>query len=130
VKVNVLISIKPKYVHEILSGKKKYEYRKSIFRKEIDKIYIYSTSPEQKIVGYFKYTGHIYDNPEEIWKKTREYSGIDKESYYKYFNKNSGAYAIKIEKVYVFKTPIDPKQTLQNFIPPQSYIYLGGDIPE
>ena len=127
-KLNVLISIKPKFVQEILSGKKKYEYRKSIFKKNIDKIYIYSTSPEQKIVGYFKYAGYIKDNPKEIWENTKRFSGIDESSFYKYFNKKSYAYAIKIEQIYVFDTPMDPKEALQNFIPPQSYMYLEGDI--
>ena len=126
--LNVLISIKPKYVQEILSGNKKYEYRKSVFTKEIDKIYIYSTSPEQKIVGYFKYTGYIKETPEKIWESTKKCSGIDEESYYKYFNKKLYAYAIKIEEIFVFQIPIDPKETLQDFIAPQSFMYLQGDI--
>lgn len=127
-KLNILISIKPKYVREILSGKKKYEYRKRIFTRNIDKVYIYSTSPERKIVGYFKYSGYIKDTPEKIWDNTNEFSGIDEESYYQYFSKSSFAYAIKIERIYLFETPIDPKQKFEKFTPPQSYMYLEGDI--
>ncbi|OFI05013.1 hypothetical protein CLOACE_19820 [Clostridium acetireducens DSM 10703] len=127
-KLNVIISIKPKYVQQILTGKKKYEYRKCIFKKDIDKIYIYSTSPEQKIVGYFKYAGYIKETPEKIWNETKEFSGIDEKSYYEYFSKNSYAYAIKIEQICVFKVPINPKEKLKKFNPPQSYMYLEGDI--
>ena len=32
--MNVLLSIKPKYVDEILAGKKIFEFRKSIFKKK------------------------------------------------------------------------------------------------
>lgn len=129
-KTNVLISIKPKYVDEILNEKKKFEYRKSIFKREIDKIYIYSTSPEQKIVGYFVYTGYYKETPEIIWQNTKKYSGIDEESYYKYFYKRPYAYAIKIEQINAFRKPIDPQKAFQNFLPPQSYIYLEGDLIE
>ncbi|AFQ44901.1 hypothetical protein [Desulfosporosinus meridiei] len=126
--LNVLISIKPKYVQEILGGKKKYEYRKSIFKREVDKIYIYSTSPDRKIVGYFKFVGYLKEDPEKIWEITKECSGIDKESFKEYFNNKTHAYAIKIEQLYIFHTPIDPHKVLQNFIAPQSYFYLQGDI--
>ena len=57
--MNALISIKPKYVEEIINKNKKYEYRKSIFKKDIDKVYIYSTRPNKQIVGYFKYSGYL-----------------------------------------------------------------------
>lgn len=127
-KLNVLISIKPKYVQQILSGNKKFEYRKRIFKKEIDKVYIYSTSPEQKIVGYFQYSGYLSESPEKVWDITNNYSGIGKKEYFEYFKKSSYAYAIKIEQIYEFENPINPKEKFEKFIPPQSYCYLEGDI--
>lgn len=127
-KLNVLISIKPKYVQEILNGKKRFEYRKHIFKKEIDKVYIYSTSPVQRIVGYFKYTGYLKEVPEKIWEYTKEFSGVNEKSYYEYFNNSSCAYAIRIEQIHVFQVPIDPKEKIGDFFPPQSFMYLEGDI--
>lgn len=126
--MNALISIKPKYVEEIINKNKKYEYRKSIFKKDIDKVYIYSTRPNKQIVGYFKYSGYLNGAPEEIWKITKDFSGIDEISYYKYFNNKECAYAIKIEELHIFKDPIDPKSKINKFVAPQSYIYLEGDI--
>ncbi|EOU1571268.1 hypothetical protein ACHM17_08180 [Clostridium perfringens] len=126
--MNALISIKPKYVEEIINKNKKYEYRKSIFKKDIDKVYIYSTRPNKQIVGYFKYSGYLNGAPEEIWKITKDFSGIDEISYYKYFNNKKCAYAIKIEELHIFKEPIDPKRKINKFVAPQSYIYLEGDI--
>ncbi|MDR3223832.1 MAG: hypothetical protein LBT66_08920 [Methanobrevibacter sp.] len=52
--MNVLISIKPNYVEKIVSKEKTYELRRTIFKKEVKKAFIYSTYPEKKIIGYFR----------------------------------------------------------------------------
>ena len=36
-KMNLIISIKPQFVEKILSGEKKYEFRRRIYRKEVEK---------------------------------------------------------------------------------------------
>ena len=41
--MKVLLSIKPEFVQEIFTGKKKYEYRKAIFTRSVDKVVVYST---------------------------------------------------------------------------------------
>ena len=61
--MNVLISIKPEFVEKIISHEKMYEFRKSIFKKNPEKIFIYSTSPQREIVGYFKPSKIIHDSP-------------------------------------------------------------------
>ena len=49
----ILISIKPKYVQDILLGKKLYEYRKRL-PSDVDAAIIYATAPVKKIVGEIK----------------------------------------------------------------------------
>jgi predicted transcriptional regulator len=40
--MDVLLSVKPKFVEKIISGTKRYEFRKIIFKEnEINRIYIY-----------------------------------------------------------------------------------------
>ena len=46
--MNLLISIKPEFVNKILANEKLYEFRKSIFKQKVDKIFIYSTYPVKK----------------------------------------------------------------------------------
>jgi predicted transcriptional regulator len=48
----ILLSIKPKYVEKILAGEKIYELRRVIPNENIDIIFIYSSNPIKKIVGY------------------------------------------------------------------------------
>lgn len=125
---NVLISIKPKYVSEIIKGNKKVEYRKGIFKKSVNKVYIYSSSPEKRIIGYFEYGGYLVGTPSETWEKTNSIGGIDKKEYFEYFKDKKEAYAIKIDKLFIFQEKINPQDIFENFIPPQSYKYLDKDI--
>ena len=72
--------INPEYVDEILSGNKKYEYRKiKAKRKNIDKMVIYSTSPIMRVVAEVDVEGIIEASPEKLWEQTKEYSGITKD---------------------------------------------------
>jgi predicted transcriptional regulator len=74
--MNVLLSIKPKYVEEILNGNKKYEFRKSIFKckEKLEMIYIYSSSPVKKVVGAFVIESIIEDHPKVLWEKFKQFS--------------------------------------------------------
>ena len=60
--MNVLLSIRPKYVEEIIKGNKRYEFRKSIFKKNVEEVWIYATSPTKKIVGTFSVSFFLYMN--------------------------------------------------------------------
>ena len=44
-KVTILLSIKPRFVEQILNGEKCFEYRKHVPGCHVDKIIIYSSSP-------------------------------------------------------------------------------------
>ena len=78
--MNALFSIKPKYAAMILNGTKHYEYRKSIFSMpyNIDKVYIYASSPIKKVIGEFKVVSILCDTPQKIWQRTHKESGLSK----------------------------------------------------
>ena len=121
--MNLLISIKPEFVEKILSGEKKYEFRRTIFRQKVDKVYIYSTSPDKLIVGYFDFEEVIEDTPSNLWDKFNGCGGISKESFFEYYEGKEIGYAIKIGKLHVFSKPIDVS-TLKDFRAPQSFCYI------
>ena len=84
--MNVLFSIKPKFVKEILSGKKRYEFRKAVPKnKSIKNAYIYSSSPTQRIVAKFTPGQITCASPEKLWQKFGNESGIEKDEFYTYF---------------------------------------------
>ncbi len=122
--MNVLLSVKPKYAEEIISGKKKYEFRKSIFKREdVEKMYIYSSSPVKKIIAIVDIDGILSDSPQELWEQCQEDAGISESEFFSYFENSDIGYAIKISNVNEFATPIDPYID-KDFRPPQSFYYL------
>ena len=105
--MNVLLSIKPKYADEIISGRKKYEFRKFIFKREdIEKVYIYSSSPVKKIIGIIDIDGIIIDTPKSLWEQCYEYAGISESDFFSYFKNSDIGYAIKISDVQEFPVSI------------------------
>ena len=121
--MDVLISIRPEYVDRIISGEKTYEFRKKIFKEPISKVYIYSSSPQKKIIGFFEWAGFLTGRPEEVWERTKAYAGIRESDYQRYFAARDQAYAIRIDKLHVFEEYVDP-WIQQGFYPPQSFSYF------
>jgi predicted transcriptional regulator len=125
--MDVLLSIKPKYVKSIIEGDKRYEFRKTIFKnREINRIFIYSSSPVKKIVGTFEIGRILEDHPNDLWDTVKEFAGIDNRDFFAYFEGKSQAFAIEIQNLQRFSDPIDPYETMPGFVPPQSYCYVDG----
>ena len=125
--MDVLLSIKPKYVKSIIEGDKRYEFRKTIFKnRKINRIFIYSSSPVKKIVGTFEIGGILEDHPVDLWDTVKEFAGIDNRDFFAYFEGRSRAFAIEIQNLQEFNAPIDPYETMPGFVPPQSYCYMNG----
>ena len=119
----ILLPIKPEYVNKIIEKTKLYEYRKNKCKKKVDKIVIYSTSPVKKIIAEVEVKGIISNSPDKLWKETKEYSGISKTKYMKYFKNKDVAFAYKLGKVTVYDNPKTLKDIGINYYP-QSYVYL------
>jgi predicted transcriptional regulator len=122
--MNVILSIRPKYVEPILSGAKRYEFRKFIFNKYVNEAYIYATSPVKKIVAVFKIGNIIRDSPKELWSRLGPLSGLNEDEFFDYFKGIEVGFAIEIENIEVFSPPLDPKEIMPGFYPPQSFCYL------
>ena len=119
--MKVLLSIRPNFVDSIIKGQKKYEYRKIIFKKDVQTVVIYKTTPFCKIIGEFEIEDILSDTPDKIWQITQEFSGINKQFYDEYFYNRKIAYAIKIGKIKQYE--LEPKKIMQQFKAPQSFMY-------
>jgi predicted transcriptional regulator len=123
----ILLSIKPKYVNAILEGTKKIEFRKQIFRdRSRDTIFIYSSSPTKKIVGYFRLGEIVEGHPDYLWEQFWNVSGIEEETFFEYFAGRENGYAIRIDELEQFGKPIDPHEIFDRFVPPQSFCYVDS----
>ena len=122
--MKVLLSIKPEFVEQIFNGNKKYEFRRTIFKnKGITKVIIYASAPISRIVGEFDIEEILTDNVNELWNITKEFSGINKEYFYKYFSKKDSGFAIKIKSFKKYETPLNISSLGKK--PPQSFLYLN-----
>lgn len=128
--MNVLLSIKPKYVEEIKKETKRYEFRKSVFKslEDSDRVFIYSSSPVKKIVGCFKVGKIFEEHPTVLWQELKDFAGIDEEDFFKYFKNKEKGFAVSIEELNIFKKPVDPKEIKEDFRPPQTFSYIDESI--
>lgn len=121
---NAILSIKPIYAQAIIDGTKKVEFRKKKFKRNVEKVYIYSSSPKKMIVGYFTFSEIIEETPIELWKQFSEVGGISKSNFFEYYKNVDKGFSIKIDKVVKFDKEMEPNDLFDNFRAPQSYVYV------
>lgn len=122
--MKVILSIKPYYAEKILSGEKLYELRKTIFKvPNITKVIIYASSPISKVIGEFEIDGILYEELTQLWKKTKEYSGVDKSFFDDYFEDRKRGYAIKIKNIRKYRESLDIVEKY-GIKAPQSFSYI------
>lgn len=127
--MKVLLSIKPEFAFKIFDGTKRFEFRKVIFKNpDVKTVVVYASSPVQQVIGEFEIDGIISDSPTDVWEKTKNFSGITKSFFNKYFENREVAHAIKIKEVKRYENPLC--LDVFNVVPPQSYVYLGTSIIE
>jgi len=88
---------------------------------------MYSTSPVKKIVGSFGVKSIIKDDPETLWSCFGNFSGLNENEFFDYFNGTKTGFAIEIKDVETFN-PLNPKGVIPNFRAPQSYCYLSNEL--
>lgn len=119
----MLLSIKPEYAKAILDGQKEYEFRKRRCKSEVNKIILYSTAPESKVVGEAEIEDIIEGSPSKIWELTKKTAGITQAKYRTYYQGYHNAVAYKLKNVVVY----DPPKELSDYgidHVPQSFQYI------
>lgn len=120
----ILLSIRPQYVSKIFDGSKRYEFRRKRCKAEVERIIIYETTPMKKIVGEACVSRILEKTPEDLWKETQKYAGVDKETFFSYFENCTVAYGYEIKNVRQYSIP----KLLSDYgvqAPPQSFVYLS-----
>ena len=120
----ILLSIKPEYAEKILAGTKKYEYRRRLANRPVNKIVVYITEPFMQIVGEVQVLNTLSGAPTSLWERTKENAGICRAKYRNYFKGCKYAYAYHLGNIVRYESP---KKLAEINIhqPPQSFIYLS-----
>jgi predicted transcriptional regulator len=122
--MKVLLSIRPEYASKIFNGSKRYEYRRTIFkRNEVTTVVVYASDPIRKVIGEFDIEEILHDEPQALWARTGAQAGITKKKFLDYFENKSKGYAIRVRAARTYDIPM-PLDKLMVPCPPQSFIYL------
>lgn len=122
----VLLSIKPEYVQRILTGEKKFEFRKRLANKPVDIIVIYATSPVMKIVGEVKVKGILEKAPSVLWEQTKKNAGITRKKYREYFAGCKKAFAYELDEVMKYTNGTNLEE-IGIYQAPQSFVYITDE---
>jgi predicted transcriptional regulator len=117
------LSIKPEYAEAIFSGKKRFEFRRSIFRADIQVVIVYITNPVGQVAGEFSVKDIITDDVNALWDRTEKMAGIDRKVFTEYFAGRDVGHAIVIGNVKRYEQPLNLQKTY-GVRPPQSFLYL------
>ena len=118
-----LLSIKPEYAEAIFDGRKRFEFRRSIFREDVETVVVYMSSPVKQVVGEFRVEGVIADDIDALWDRTESQAGIGRDKFMSYFAGRDKGYAIEIGKVKRYGRPRNLEESY-GVRPPQSFLYL------
>jgi predicted transcriptional regulator len=122
--MKVLLSIKPEFALKIFDGSKRYEYRRTIFKRgEVKIVVVYASDPIKKVIGEFEIGEILREEPQALWAKTGDKAGITKKRFLDYFENRGKGYAIEVKEARIYNTPI-PLSKLMVLCPPQSFTYL------
>lgn len=136
-----IMSIKPDYAYLVLSGKKRWEFRKRSMRRLLGKrILLYATAPRQQIVGEIMIKAEIYGNASQVWDITGPQSGILWYQFNDYFTNSSKPFYVHAGLIADYHSIEGP--TLESiraeyasnnwgkWNPPQSWTMLAGTETE
>lgn len=118
----ILLSIKPEYSKLIFEGTKKYEFRKHLPQKKVDKIIVYSSSPDQMIIGEVSVIETLSMKPSPLWELTKKEAGISRAKFREYFHGCNEAHAYKLGDFILYGNPKTLKE-LGLKQAPQSFVY-------
>ena len=127
-KNNILISIHPQHVAKILSGEKRFEFRKKVPPDSVRRMVIYATAPIMKVVAVAEINGKLSAKPESIWKITRHASGITKQHFNDYFHERDIAHALEIGEVTELDNPLPLNDISLSLVAPQSYAFMDDSL--
>jgi predicted transcriptional regulator len=119
------LSIKPRFAQAILDGRKKFEFRRTLFRDPgVERVVIYASSPTQRVIGEFSIAAVHSLPPEELWRRTREHAGIDRSYFKAYFAGRDVGHALEVGSCMRYVEPIELEAAFGFNRPPQSFCYV------
>jgi predicted transcriptional regulator len=120
----VVFAIKPYYSHAIMSGKKSVEFRRNGTPANVKHIVVYSTSPDQQIIGYCEVIECVVASPKTLWRKYGAQGGVSRKDFFIYYEGVDTGKCYILKKPQKFSRPILLNNCWSFSKAPQSFVYL------
>ncbi len=120
----IVVAITPEFGHAILSGEKSVEFRRNGAPIDITHMALYSTLPEQKLIGYCELRDCVVAPPQIIWRKYGRFGCISEGAFFSYYAGENIGKCYIIEKAFRFVRPIALFQCKSFARAPQSFVYV------
>jgi predicted transcriptional regulator len=133
----ILVSIKPRYAHQILSGQKLVEIRRRFSdRWAGSRVVLYASNPEKALVGEATVRSVTSGSPKEIWAQFGSDIGCSSDEFDEYAGSAAKISAVELDAAVPYMQPIGLAQLShlveEDLRPPQSFCDLrldDGDSP-
>jgi predicted transcriptional regulator len=127
----IIISIRPEHVRNIMAGRKTVELRRR-FPKALATgvLFIYSSSPEQALVGTARIEQVQRMTPAGLWRRFKDKVCVTRDLFDAYFAGTDEGFGVLLSQPVYFDAPIPISELKErfSFSPPQSYRYLRGSL--
>lgn len=127
-----ILSIKPEYSSQIISGRKTIELRHTTLNlKKGDFVIVYESAPKQSLGFWFKIAATEVLPVNEMWARYQDRLGIDFESYSAYFDGCEDAAGIHVGEINKLVPPIPLakiREFVYDFVPPQGIIWVRDNV--
>ncbi len=123
--MDLLLSIKYKYIQQIELNNKQFEIRKKIYKKQVEYIYVHSSMRQKNIVGRFKPIKVIKKEPESIWNEFHSRLGVSEVEFQEYASNCQFLYLIQIDSYEKPLRPVELEKVFERYQAPQMFKYLS-----
>ncbi len=130
--MQIIISIKPRIMSKIINGSKKIEIRSR--RMNVipgTLVWLYSSSPEKKLIGYTFIEKIEFFSKKEVWNKYKSKIGISKVELDEYSHNSCQLSVIHFQNIYCLNeyiSLVEIRSIIKNFNPPQFFKILQDNI--
>lgn len=121
--MNIILAIKPEFAEKTYKGEKLFEFRRRPAKEHVDRILLYESAPISAVTGEVRCVGKLTCPLEELWCKTKDFAGIEKNFFLSYFHGMETGNAYMLAKPVKYKAPI-PLEKFGINHPPMDYMYL------
>jgi predicted transcriptional regulator len=129
---DIIISIRPEHVCNIMAGRKTVELRRRFPEGSAAGrlLFIYSSSPEQALVGAARIEQVRRMTPAGLWRSFKDKACVTRDLFDAYFDGAEQGFGILIGEPVRFDDPLPVSELRERFrfSPPQSYRYLRGSL--